>query len=451
MATKGTITFLGGADTVTGSNFLLEIDGFKILVDCGLFQGFQYASEENHEAFPYAPAEIDFLFITHSHIDHIGRVPKLVRDGFRGKIYSTKATKLIAEPMFQDALSIMRDDARKNELAPLYDDDDIKEAFSLWATVEYRKSFKIGDISVTFYSAGHILGSAMIEFKKDNSVLFSGDLGNKNNLLLDEADIPSGVDYLLCESVYGDRNHEEPAIRKQKLLDAINKTIAKQGTLIIPAFSLERTQHILFEINNLLGEGVIKPVSMYLDSPLAIRLTEIYRNNKELFKAEVRSQIEKGDDIFDFPKLNITAGRDDSLSIWEKPSPKIILAGSGMSVGGRVLQHEKKYLADPKTTILFVGYQAVGSLGRRIAEGEKKVSIRGESVHVRAEVMQIDGYSSHRDSNGLVEFISKLLPKQVYVVLGEPKTSTYLAQRVREELEIKAIVPEKHSKVEILI
>ncbi|MEK7120986.1 MAG: MBL fold metallo-hydrolase [Patescibacteria group bacterium] len=448
---KTKIKFSGGADTVTGSNFYLDIEGLKILVDCGLFQGFKFASDDNRKFFDYEPSEIDYLFVTHAHIDHIGRIPKLVRDGFKGVIYSTPETKMIAEPMFADALSLMRSEEEKSGAKAIYDNDDVASALFLWKETEYGKEVDIDKIKVIFHPSGHILGSALVEIKGEKSILFTGDLGNKNNLLLDEAVVPKDIEYLVTESVYGNRNHETKEVRHGKLQSAIEEVIKSGGTLIVPAFSLERTQHILYEINNLVEDGKVRSISVYLDSPLAIKLTEIYKKSSVQFKKEIRDEIKSGDDIFDFPALSISKGRDDSEAIYDKPSPKIILAGSGMSMGGRVIFHEKKYLSDPKNIILFVGYQAVGSLGRRIAEGERKVEILGEKIKVRAKVLQIEGYSSHRDSDGLVEYVEKISPKKVFVVMGEPKASTYLAQRIKEELDIEAVVPEKSATYEVTL
>jgi metallo-beta-lactamase family protein len=445
------LSFLGGTETVTGANFLLESEQIKILVDCGLFQGSKFAASSNRDAFPFEPSEIDYLFVTHAHMDHIGRIPKLVRDGFRGKIYSTPETRAIVSPMFEDAYSVMKYEEKQSELAPIYSPEDIQQALSLWQEVELEKEIEIGSLKVKLYSAGHILGAATVLFRgpSGKGILFTGDLGNKSNLLLDEAPTVPDVDYLVTESVYGDRNHEDTNTRRGKVITAIKKTVEKQGTLIIPAFSLERTQYLLYEINNMLEAGEIDPISVYLDSPLAIKLTEIYRKSTSAYKKSVREQIQKGDDIFDFPRLNITLGRDDSAEIWSKPSPKIILAGSGMSMGGRVIAHEKNYLSDSNTTILFVGYQSAGSLGRRIAEGAREVEIMGQKIKVRAEVMQVEGYSSHRDSDGLVDFAEKISPQKVFVVMGEPKAATFLAQRIREELGINAIVPERNSSYEL--
>jgi metallo-beta-lactamase family protein len=450
MTNNSKLYFFGGSDTVSGSNFLLETGGKKYLIDCGLFQGFKYASDENRNPFSYNPKEIDALFVTHAHMDHIGRIPKLVRDGFIGNIYSTPETKEIVPLMFADALSLMEDEKKRGGLDPIYKKEDIERTMSLWRTSALGDELEIGESTVVFESSGHILGGATITFKgKKKSILFTGDLGNTNNLLLEEATIPKGIDYLLTESVYGDRNHESSSERKEKLKKAIVETLEKKGILIIPAFSLERTQHLLFEINNLVENGEVGQIPVYFDSPLAIKLTEIYKRNTSSFKDSVRKQIEEGDDIFDFPKLSLTRGREDSEEIWHTPSPKIILAGSGMSMGGRVVSHEKKYLSNPSTTILFVGYQAAGSLGRQLSEGSKKIFINGEKVEVRAKIMQVEGYSSHRDSDGLVDFVSKISPEKVFVAMGEPKAATFLAQRVREELGISAVVPERDSVYEI--
>ncbi|HEY4508886.1 MAG TPA: MBL fold metallo-hydrolase [Candidatus Paceibacterota bacterium] len=460
------ITFFGGVGTVTGANFLLESDKTKILIDCGLLQGTPESDQINRKPWGYDVSAVDFLFITHAHLDHIGRVCKLVRDGFRGVIYSTPETRELANVMLLDALKVM--DTKSKEIIggvhgqdPLYEMADFEKAFSLWKTIPYHVETKIGeDFSVYLKDAGHILGSSMYEFtysprqrlgdenlgdEKKTKVVFTGDSGNSPAPLLKDTEKITDADYLICDSVYGDRNHEPKDERDARFRQIVTETIQKGGPLVIPAFSIERTQVILYELNNLIEEGKIPSVPVFLDSPLGLKVTEIYSRDSADFNLAVQKEIKSGDNIFNFPKLSITHGSRDSQEIVNTPNPKIIIAGSGMSSGGRVVWHEMHFLPDPKATILLMGYQAVGTLGRRIQDKPSQIEIMGSMVPVRARIEMISGYSSHKDSDGIVAMVSDTAPtlKKVFVVMGEPKASTYLAQRLREELEVDAIYPER--------
>jgi len=445
------ITFYGGVGTVTGANFLLESNNTKILIDCGLLQGTPDGVEENRKPFPYDTKSIDYLFITHAHMDHIGRVCKLVRDGFRGTIYSTPETREIASVMILDALKIMDQNYRNPQNGvserPLYELADYNQAFSIWKTIEYDTQTEINEeFSVYLKDGGHILGSAMYEFSYNGKkVVFTGDSGNSPSPLLKNTENVTDADYLIIDSVYGDRNHEPKEERDQRFKQIILDTIEKRGTLVIPAFSVERTQVILYELNNLVEEKKIPSVPVFLDSPLGSKVTNIYARSSKDFNTGVQREIKEGDDIFNFPKLTITAGSGDSKQIVSIPNPKIIVAGSGMSSGGRVLWHEMQYLPDPKSTVLLMGYQALGTLGRRIQDKPKEVEIHGQIVPIRARIEMISGYSSHKDSDSLVAMVeqTKATLKKVFVVMGEPKSSTYLAQRLRDELLVEAIYPEK--------
>ncbi len=443
---KSTLTFHGGAGKVTGANFLLDTGGAKILIDCGLVQGGQYNELPNYQPFPYDPREIDTLIVTHAHADHIGRIPKLVKDGFRGAIFSTPATRELAEVMYADALGILRLEAHELGRDVLYDEHDIEAAFELWQTAEYKKPFALkDDITCEFLDAGHILGSAMAMFRRNGKTLVAtGDLGNSPApLLRDTAQIPP-CDYLITESVYGNRAHEHRDERTALLQEALIDTYNKGRTLLIPSFAMDRTQILLYLINNLVEDGAVPEMPVYLDSPLASKVTDIYGRNTELFNDAVQQEIRDGDDIFLFPQFVIVGGSDESHAILNAKSPKVIIAGSGMSVGGRVLMHEKRLLGDKNTTILFVGYQGVGTLGRRIQDGNKKVRIHGRDVRVRARVATIHGFSAHKDMNGIVDFVEPAADtlKKVFVTMGEPKSALFLTQRLRDFLGVDAIAPE---------
>ncbi len=439
------LTFYGGAQGVTGANYLLESDKTKLLVDCGLFQGAKFVEDKNDDPFPYDPASIDAIFITHAHLDHIGRIPKLVRDGFKGKIFSTSPTRDFAGLMFIDNLGLMEKEARwNNKREMLYHEQDVERTMSRWEAVEYGESLAVNGLKITFREAGHILGSAMIEvFAGAKKILFSGDLGNPPNPVIRDTEKITDANFLVIESIYGDREHEELGDAKFKLERVIEDTVRKGGVLMIPVFSLERTQKLLFEINDLVENGRIPKVPIFLDSPLAIKATEIYNNYKKYYNDRAKDIIRSGDALFQFPGLKMTLSVDESKAINDVPAPKIIIAGSGMSNGGRIVHHEKLYLPDPKSALLLFGYQSVGSLGRHLEEGVKTVNIFGDRVPVRAKVENIRGYSAHPDMNELFDFVRNTADtlKKVFVVQGEPKVSLFFTQRLRDHLGVDAVAP----------
>lgn len=452
------IKFLTGVSTVTGSNFLLTTGAStNILIDCGLVQGERTASEENYLDFGFDISSISALIISHSHLDHVGRIPKLVKEGYSGPIYSTPQTKELARIVLEDAVQLLAVEAKERGVEPLYSEQDVPRIFDQWKVVPYHEQIKISpELTLILKDAGHILGSSMLEFSiteqnLEKKILFSGDLGNSPAPLLRDTENIGDVDYLVIESTYGDRNHESKEARVQKLEEVVKSTISRGGTLVIPAFSVDRTQVLLYELNNMVEKNRIPRVPVFVDSPMAIKATEVYRKNSHLFNDKVQEQIAKGDDIFSFPHLEFTFSKNDSQDIDKLKGAKIILAGSGMSVGGRVVGHEAHYLPDERNTILLVGYQTAGSLGRRLADGTKKVNIHGQSIPVKAKIETLYGYSAHKDSDHLVEFVTTATErlKNVFVVMGEPKSEMFLAQRINNELMTKAIVPESGEEYEI--
>ncbi|MEN9621981.1 MAG: hypothetical protein RLZZ67_415 [Candidatus Parcubacteria bacterium] len=453
-----TLTGCGAIGNATGANFLLKTPEMKILVDCGLVQGSREQSLENRDAFIYAPEEISYLLITHPHMDHIGRIPKLVKEGFAGTIYSTSETKELAEVMLDDAQALLAREAKNVGYEPLYEKVHIAQAMALWKTVPYHENQVISK-SISFYlkDAGHVLGSCIIEMtltgeEGQRKIAFTGDLGNSPTPLLRDTEYVTDADYMVIESVYGDRNHEPKDERDAKLKEVLLTTLERGGTVVIPAFSLERTQVLLYEVNNLVEKKELPSVPVFVDAPLGSKVTEIYKQHIEDFNQKVQGIIAGGDDIFDFPGMRMVRNPEESRAIHTMKGPKIIIAGSGMSVGGRVLGHERFYLEDPNATVLVVGYQVPGSLGRKIQERVSNLVIEGEKVKVRAHIENITGYSSHKDSNHLVEFVTHTAPKmkQIFVAMGETKSSSFLAQRIRSEVGIDAIVAEKNKEYLLL-
>jgi metallo-beta-lactamase family protein len=447
------LTFYGGAGTVSGANYMLEAKGrardaapgIKILVDCGLYQGSNFAERKNFEPFPYDPKEIKAVFITHSHIDHIGLLPKLWKDGFRGKIYSTPPCRDFSELLLIDSEGLLRKEAEREGKPPLYTVSDIDEVMKLWQGIPYHKPVKVGNLEVTLWNAGHILGSAIIRIKAEGRViLFSGDLGNYPAPIIRDTETLRSADYAVVESTYGGRVHEGEDKRQELLEDVIEDTVRAGGTLMIPAFAMERTQDLLLHLNNLVEKGRVPRVPVFIDSPLAINLTAIYKKYKDYFDEETLAQAYAGDDLFNFPGLRLTLTAEESKAINEVPPPKVIIAGSGMSNGGRILHHERRYLSDPKSTILFVGYQSPGTLGRQILDGARSVKIFGEEVPIRCRVRQISGYSAHADEPRLLNWLRPLrfTLQEVFVVQGEPEASQALAQRIRDELALRVIIPQ---------
>lgn len=452
------ITFCGGTGTVTGANFLVEIGGetpVRFLVDCGLFQGDKDDDGRNFEPFPYDPATIDALIITHAHLDHIGRIPRLVSQGFQGPIYSTGATRDIAALSLDDSASLLsrhHGEDSKDNAEPLYTLEDVAQALSQWQIFDYHQPFTLGPLDIVFRDAGHILGSAMVECTRGNKKLvFTGDLGNSPSPLLKDTEAIKDATYLVMESVYGDRDHEDRSRRAEQLEDVIEDTLHRDGAVLIPVFSIERAQEIMFEIEQMMESSRIPLVPVFIDSPLAIRVTDVYRQYKQYLNDGAQAGGPAQDGIFRFPQLHLTLSTDESKAILRANPRKIIMAGSGMSTGGRILHHEKNYLSDPRNTLLLVGYQGVGTFGRILQDGAKTVRILGEEVSVKAKIVSIFGYSGHKDGSGLLNFVrgTSDTVKKVFVVMGEPKSALFLVQRIRDYLGVEAVAPKAGESVEL--
>jgi len=450
--------FHGGAGEVTGVKYLLEAKSsdkkiVRILIDCGILQGGREESESNAKDFPFEPAKVDYLLITHAHIDHVGLVPKLYRDGFRGKIYMTEPSKELSELTLSDSQQIMEREYREKRQKPLFSAEDVSGTLKLIKTVKYNTKRKLAEgIYVKFNDAGHMLGSAIIElWAEGKKIVFSGDLGNSPSPLLNPPKKIKQADYILVESTYGDRIHENQNERRGVLENVIEETYRNKGALLIPAFAVERTQELLCELNELVNNCRIPQMPIFIDSPLAIKATEIYKRYPDYFNKEARKMIEGGDDLFKFSGLKYTEQVEESKAINRILPPKIIIAGSGMSAGGRIVFHEKMYLPDSRSCLLITNFQVKGSPGRRLLEGEKTVKILDEDVQIRAKVVPIQGYSSHADQKAVYNWLSRFIKpvKHIWTVQGEEKSAKVLAQLVNDHLGIPASVPKLGEAVEL--
>ncbi|MFZ1074856.1 MAG: MBL fold metallo-hydrolase [Minisyncoccia bacterium] len=447
-----TLSFYGGAGKVTGSNFLVEGARGKILVDCGIEQGADVCEADVYGPFPYDVTKIDALVLTHAHLDHVGRIPKLVKDGFRGKIYMTPPTRDLAILILEDSVGILAQDAFRRRIPALYEQKDIDEMFSLVETLDYHIEKEIAPgLSVFLRNTGHILGSASVRIKDEDgdAVALTGDIGNSPSPLLPDWEPIPDADAIVMESVYGDRLHPPQAERVSRLRDTLSRAIARGGAILIPAFSLERTQLMLYELSNFFADGSLPKIPVFLDSPLAIKVTAVYEKwGMTYFKPETEDEMKREGSIFEFPFLKQTLSREDSQDIEKIPNPKIIMAGAGMSHGGRIGGWETKYLPDPKTTLLIIGYQAPGSPGRRIQEGARSIQLNGSEVATRATVEVLEGWSAHADRDELLKFAQATLPrpKTIFTALGEPSAERFLAQRIHDYLDARAVVPEYGQK-----
>ncbi|MEA2701672.1 MAG: metallo-beta-lactamase family protein [Candidatus Parcubacteria bacterium] len=449
-----TLTFHGGAESVTGSNFLVEGDRGRLLVDCGVEQGKDFCQECMYDRFPYDASAIDALIITHSHLDHIGRAPKLVREGFKGTVYATAPTRDLMVLILLDSARILSQEARRRKQPPLYDENDVEALMSRVKVIEYGEEWEAAPgLSCVLRQTGHILGSASVRIKDEDgtSLALTGDIGNAPSPFLPDPVPVDDADVLVMESVYGDRQNPQEG-RVERLRDTLKEAIARGGAILIPAFSIERTQLMLYEISNFMEAGEIPKVPVFLDSPLAIKVTDVYAKwGEKYFKPEVEDELHREHDIFRFPFLTQTPSREESEAIGEARGAKIIIAGAGMSHGGRIARWEEKYLPHADTTLMIVGYQAPGSPGRLLQDGARSIRVNGRTIPVRGKVATFTGWSAHADRDGLIAFAEKSLPrvKTIFTALGEPSSARFLAQRIHDYLGVKAIVPSEGQKWEI--
>ena len=464
------LTFLGAAKTVTGSNFLLEANGKKILIDCGMYQGQAEEEYENEAPFNFNVNEIDCVLLTHAHIDHSGRIPKLYNEGYRNKIYAHKATCDLCSLMLPDSGHIQemeiewknRKRKRKGEkeLLPMYTAEDAARCLEIFEPVKYDEIIEIAeDINVRFNDAGHMLGSSILEIwvkenEKEQKIVFTGDLGNNDIPLLGRPTMISSADYLVMESTYGNRLHVRNDEKAEIFLKIVSETLEGGGNVIIPSFAVGRTQEILYELNKIKEEKedeefireykTLMNAPVYVDSPLAISATEVFKENMDLFDEQTKKEIEKGDNPLEFPGLNFTITADESKALNESDIPSIIISASGMCDIGRIKHHLKHNLWNPKNTILFVGYQAPGTLGYSIVNGAKKVKIFGEEIAINARIEYIEGYSGHADQEWLMNFVYSFniqRPKHIFLVHGEPNSAECLKQKIEEDIKINVTIP----------
>jgi metallo-beta-lactamase family protein len=461
------LRFLGAAQNVTGSRHLLEANGVRLLVDCGLYQERQF-KDRNWEAFAVEPASIDAVLLTHAHLDHCGILPKLVREGFSGRIYCTAATAEIAQIILLDSAKIQEEDAehkrkrherqgRKGPYpeVPLYTMEDAEACLPLFKHVEYREAEQLGDgVEATLYDAGHVLGSSVIRVKvrqdgEERIILFSGDIGRPDRPIVCDPTIFDKADYVLIESTYGNRVHKEVKDVKDAIGEVINATKKSGGNIIVPSFALERSQEVLYYINELLQEGEIERLKIFLDSPMASRITKVFRKHPELFDKEMRESVKNQESLFDLPDLAMAGTVGESKSINDVRGTAMVIAGSGMCTGGRVKYHLVNNIGRPESTVMFVGYQAVGTLGRSLVDGAEKVRILGERYRVKAKIVRISGFSSHADRDELLKWLQELEapPRGVFVVHGETDSAQSFGEHVRQQTGWDVTVPEYKDEV----
>ena len=467
----GKLTFLGAARNVTGSSYLLETRDARVLIDCGLYQERKY-QERNWQSFAFDPISIDAVFLTHAHLDHCGLLPKLVREGYQGRIYCTRATAEIAQIILLDAAQLQEEDAgykakrhRKEGRRgpypemPLYTVEDAGAVEAHFSAVEYLSCIGVNDgLEGCYYEAGHVLGAAVISMNirqdgKNHRLVFSGDIGEPDRPIINDPTLFDEADYIVMEATYGDRTHEEHQninIQKQ-LRDCINRTVNAGGNIVVPSFALERSQEMLYHLNELFLRKEIPPIPVFLDSPMAIRITEVFKRHAELFDKEMMQRLRQGNSCFSFENLKMVQTVEESKAINNMKGSSIIIAGSGMVTGGRVTHHIVNNIRRPESTILFVGYQAEGTPGRILLDGTQEIRLLGQMHPVRAHIEKIDGFSAHADRDGLLAWLAdiRVPPRCVFVTHGEEKAAASFASLLREKTGWTVEVPRYKDTVEL--
>ncbi|MFA7673163.1 MAG: MBL fold metallo-hydrolase [Clostridia bacterium] len=465
------LTFYGATKEVTGSNAILEAAGKKVMIDCGMFQGSSATKALNYEKFAYNASEIDYMILTHAHIDHSGRIPLLYKRGYKGSVICTKATKELCEIMLIDSANIQESDteyknikrlrAGNDPLEPLYTVEDATLALKRFEPVHYHEIIKLDDnISIRFMDAGHILGSSSVTiniFENDimTTLVFTGDIGKRGTPIINDPEYIEGCDYLIMESTYGNKKHMQANNPDETMFKIIDDTLDRRGTVIIPSFAVGRTQEMIYAFNkNLAIKSKLSKfwnIPVYVDSPLSTSATSVFKNNSDDFDDEAKQYIKNGDNPLDFPNLKFTASVEESKALNKDNYPKIIVSSSGMCDAGRIRHHLKHNLYKPNTTVLFVGYQAEGSLGRLLVDGVKKVRILGETINVKARIEMIDGFSGHGDMDDLDDFIGhiKKKPVKVFLVHGEADQILPFSERIKSKFGIDTVIAEKFETYEL--
>ena len=456
------ISFHGAAGTVTGSNHLVETDGGKFLIDCGMFQGPKDVRSRNYEPFPYNPLEIDAVLCTHAHIDHSGLLPKLVKAGYSGPIYTTHATAELLDVLLHDSAHIQNYDleyknkkrARKGlpPFQPLYTDVDVEATLNLIQEIPYHEPFDLlSNVRCTLRDAGHIMGSAFAKLEitengQTRILVASGDLGRSHQAIIADPEVGEHADMILIESTYGDRRHKTEDDTNKELLNIMKQVVKEKGTLIIPAFAVGRTQEMVFRIFELADHHQLPKIKIFIDSPMAAKVTRIYRDNRDLYDEKTLELIREGKSPLDYKQFNFTESANESKAINDISGPKVIISASGMCDAGRIVHHLRHHIWQENAHILFVGYQAIGTLGRRLIDGVKKVKIRGEEYQVQAKIHTVGGLSAHADSNDMVAWLKfyKDCNPEVFLVHGDPDATDRFAGKISRELDLKTHIPEWH-------
>ena len=452
------LTFLGATGTVTGSRFLLKTAHKQYLIDCGLFQGLKELRLRNWEPFPISPENIEAVILTHAHIDHTGYLPRLVHYGFKGTIYATTATTDLCQILLPDSAHLQEEDAeyankkhfsKHSPALPLYTTEDALQALELFTPIAYGSRLQLEDgVSLTFRDAGHILGSSFIDLRlsidgEQRRLLFSGDLGRPNQPILRDPHTVFGADYLIVESTYGDRLHgnEDP---KEVMARIINESVRRGGVLLIPSFAVGRTQELLYTIRELEEANRIPHLPIYMDSPLAIKATKIFSKNKQDFDLKSKTLELKGKNVLETAQLHFAQTQEESKAINKIKSNAIIISASGMATGGRILHHLFNRLPDPKNTVLFIGYQAVGTRGRTILDGAESVKIHGQYVPIRAHIEGTSCFSAHADYHEILAWLSNFnsVPRKVFIVHGEPEPARSLSDKINQHFGWSTELPE---------